>query len=188
MFPTRSRGRTSAFGLNPRPPNVCVHFITFGSTRGQPPMRMEVLLRIDVSIMPPPPSQLLDMYTGACPELARYFFSMPGHETSYRNLFLTLEDRLESLLSEPRLRPGGCVAVLVNCTAGMHRSVAVAERMARDAQEEFREDGVVVEVEHLDTDVECGIRRVQRAMVGTHSRSVYEDNTIGYAGGVYVGY
>ena len=80
------------------------------------------------------------------------------------------------------------MAVLVNCRAGMHRSVAVAERMARDAQEDFREDGVVVEVEHLDTDVECGIRRVQRAMVGTHSRSVYEDNNIGYAGGVYIGY
>lgn len=44
----------------------------------------------------------------------------------------------------------------------MHRSVAMAERLARDVRR-WRWDGVCVVVEHLDTDVERGVRRARRA-------------------------
>ena len=57
------------------------------------------------------------------------------------------------------------MAVTVNCRAGMHRSVAVAERFARDV-ESRRWQGVHVVVEHLDTDIERAVRRERRARAG----------------------
>ena len=136
--------------------------------------------------MQPPPRRLLDMYTGASPTLSLAFFAMPGHETIYRNAYLALEDQLEMLLSNPRHRPGGCVAFLINCRVGMHRSVAMAQRLARDVQDYWREDGVLVEVEHLDTDIYRAIRRPQRARVGTQNRGVDGGRCTRYASGRYV--
>ena len=124
----RIRERTYAFGHNPLLPSVCLHIITFGVTWGPPFVPMPVLCRLDCRAMQPPPRHLLDMYTGASATLAHAFFSIPGHETIYRDAYLALEDELGMLLTDPRLRPGGCVAMLINCTAGMHRSVAMAER------------------------------------------------------------
>ena len=56
------------------------------------------------------------------------------------------------------------MAVLVDCRAGMHRSVAVAERLARHLERGSWE-GVRGWVEHLDTDVERGCRRERRMSV-----------------------
>lgn len=53
----------------------------------------------------------------------------------------------------------------------MHRSVAVAERMARDVEGNYGREGVRVVVEHLDTDVERGVRREWRARAGRHGVS-----------------
>ena len=55
----------------------------------------------------------------------------------------------------------------MNCTAGRHRSVAVAERLARDLRGR-RWERVRVEVEHTDTDVE---REVRRARIGRQAAS-----------------
>lgn len=82
---------------------------------------------------------------------------MPLYEDFYRDGMR----RIESLLlpSDRRrgygYRSGECVAVVVNCRAGMHRSVAMAERMARRARR-WEGGGVRVVVEHLDTDVVRG--------------------------------
>ena len=137
--------------------------------------------------MQTPPRHLLDMYTGASPALAHAFFSIRDHELMYRNTFLGVIEQLEMLLSNPRLRPGRCVAILINCTAGMHRSVAVAERMARDVHNDLREHGARVEVEHLDTDIDRGIHRPQRARVGTQNRSVDGGRYTRHASGGHVG-
>lgn len=50
----------------------------------------------------------------------------------------------------------------------MHRSVAVAERMAVDVERNYGRYGVQVVVEHLDTDVVRGLRRERRARAGAH--------------------
>ena len=94
---------------------------------------------------------------------------MPGHEQGYQNSLQELNDEMERVLTDPGRPSGVCVGVLVNCMAGMHRSVATAERLAVDMQER-RQDGVVVVVEHLDTDVARGMRRPQRARAGAHCR------------------
>lgn len=48
---------------------------------------------------------------------------------------------------------------------GTHRSVAMAERLA-DEIEQW--DRIVVQREHLDTDVERGLRRYPRTEAGKH--------------------
>ncbi len=142
--------------------------ITFGDSRGLPVIPMPVLIDLDLSNAQTPPRHLLQTYTGASFELARSFFSLPGHETLYQNCLRSLEDKLNSLLSDPRARFGGCVAVVVNCRSGMHRSVAMVERLAGDVEEYWPPDLVEVVVEHLDTDVNRGERRAQRVRAGMH--------------------
>lgn len=59
----------------------------------------------------------------------------------------------------------------------MHRSVAMAERLAGDAESRPWDEVVVVVVvdEHLDTDVGRGIRRVQRARAASHGPWMHGD-------------
>ncbi len=73
-------------------------------------------------------------------------------------------EELDYRLQRIRAPPGACVAVLVNCRAGMHRSVAVAERLGDDV-ERSRVEGLRVAVGHLDTDVVRGRRRERRVVV-----------------------
>lgn len=88
------------------------------------------------------------------------------------NAMRALEDLLREIYANPAQRSASdCLAFLINCRAGMHRSVAVAERMARDVERNYGRDGVVVVVEHLDTDVQRGFRRVQRARAEMHAGS-----------------
>lgn len=129
---------------------------------------MPVLIHLDLSGVQTPPRHLLQRYTGASFELARSFFSLPGHEDLYHNCLRSLEDELDIRLSDPRERPGGCVAVVVNCRSGMHRSVAMVERLARDVEEGWLRDWVEVVVEHLDTDTDRAVRRAQRVRAGMH--------------------
>lgn len=92
------------------------------------------------------------------------------------------------MLAHPPPRCGDyCVAVLVNCRAGMHRSVAVAERLAGDVEGWGLDEVVVPEVQHLDTDVELGVRRAQRIRVETHVREGVRGYYDGYLRGRYGG-
>lgn len=151
--------------------DLCLHLITFGSYRGPPEIPIPIILHLDISTMRPPSRDLRQRYTGASPRLAAYFFSLPGHESYYRSMLAALRDQLLEVLSDPEFRRSSerhgsrCVAVMLNCRAGMHRSVAVAERLARDV-ESWRWRGLRVGVEHLDTDIERGIKRERRARAG----------------------
>lgn len=128
-------------------------------------------MTLDLSTMQAPPRHLCDRFTGINPEISQSYFAVPGHEAHYLNVMRTLENVLRDVYANPASRSGSdCLAVLVNCRAGMHRSVAVAERMARDVERNYGGEGVVVVVEHLDTDVQRGVRRVQRARAGMHAR------------------
>lgn len=127
---------------HPSSQTLHLHILTFGLSHGPPhiPPSLPVLLHLNLLSLPAPPRHLLSRYTGASPILASAFFSIPGHESIYRDMRDELEDRLLETLSDAvhwrrgregeRERERRCVAVLVNCRGGMHRSVAVAERLA----------------------------------------------------------
>lgn len=169
--PARSAMSSRTHAHRSHRPDLCLHLITFGSYRGSPEIPVPVILHFDISRMRPPSRDLRQRYTGASSRLAASFFSLPGHESYYQSMLAELRDRLLEVLSDPEFRRssgrhgGGCVAVLLNCRAGMHRSVAVAERLAGDV-ESWRWRGVRVGVEHLDTDIERGIKRETRARAG----------------------
>ena len=135
---------------------------------------MPVIFCLDLSRVQSPPRHLLQMYTGAF-EIAEYFFSIPGHGENHRDSLQLLEDRLHSRLTDPRSRFGDCVAVVVNCVAGMHRRVAMAEQLARDVIRSWPQALIEVVIEHLDTDMERGVRRAQRVIVGMHGRLMLRD-------------
>lgn len=125
---------------------------------------MQVILHFDLCALQAPPRHLLDRYTGASREISESFFSLPGNERFYQNSLDALEDELHRLNN-----PLPSVAVLMNCRAGMHRSVAMAERLAGDV-ENWRWEGLNAVVEHLDTDVVRGIRRAQRRNAVMHGQ------------------
>lgn len=80
---------------------ICLHMITFGDSRGQPEIPMPVLICLDLSRAQAPPRHLQQTYTGASFELARSFFSLPGHENLYHNCLRLLKDKLDSRLADP---------------------------------------------------------------------------------------
>lgn len=132
---------------------------------------MPVIMYFDLCTLQAPPRHLLERYTGASRVLSESFFSLPRNERFYQDSLDRLEEQLQRLSDSPP-REDIFLAVLVNCRAGMHRSVAMAERLATDMRS-WRWDGfegVNLVVEHLDTDVRRGVRRAQRARAVVHEQ------------------
>ena len=120
----------------------CVHFITFGSSYG--PTKVDdsfpTILRLDLSKLEPPPQHLCERFTGQDDEIVKSFFSNDKNEEEFIRNWEKLKQRMKE-------RGGGCVAALINCTAGRHRSVAMAERLATAVRSW---DGCRAECVHLD--------------------------------------
>lgn len=117
-----------------------LRLISFGFKWG-PPQVADLLL--DVRALPNPHWQdALRPRTGLDPEVAAYVFG-EGAEPYYRALLETT--RMAAAAARAAGRNGYTVAV--GCTGGRHRSVAVAERLARDLGSDFE-----VLVEHRDVE------------------------------------
>ena len=87
-----------------------------------------VLIDLDLSQHQPPPGDLCERYTGQDKELANSFFSEKANEAEYHR---TLGQIWERLHQESKHKPpGSCVACMIHCHIGRHRSVAMAERLA----------------------------------------------------------
>ena len=120
----------------------CVHFITYGRSYGPTKViDLPVLLNLDLTGHEAPPPDLCGAYTGLDEELARSFFSIPKNERTFRNALAELKWDIE------RRQPVGCAACLIHCNIGRHRSVAMAERLARTVG---HWDGFKAECLHLD--------------------------------------
>lgn len=119
----------------------CVHFITFGLLYGPTKIRFPTILTLDLSNHLPPPQHLCERFTGLHREVAKSFFSVEANEAEFHRALGKLERRMKR---EPL---GGCVAVRINCMAGMHRSVAMANRLAEEVS---RWDGFKAQCLHLD--------------------------------------
>lgn len=150
------------------PLRQCVHFITYGSDYGPARVRgRRTVLTLDLSNNRPPPKQLCEKYTGLDYEVAKSFFSDQANEEKYH---WALEKLSQARGLEPR---GGCVAALINCTAGMHRSVAMAERLAIRVRSW---DGFKAECLHLD--LEKGIEIQKREAAKVRATDVSENTPV----------
>ncbi len=131
-------------GTRDRP---CVHFITYGLSYGPTKIRFHTVLRLNLSDHKPPPQHLCDEFNGLDDEIVDSFFSVPANEEEFQSALSKLRERVKLK------RPQDCVAVEINCNAGRHRSVAMAERLAGAVR---RWDGFKAECLHLD--LEKGLR------------------------------
>lgn len=130
---------------------ACVHFITYGTDYGKTEAKdFNDYLTLDLSHHRLRPHLPLDRLTGQDRELADGFFSIEENDSTYHESWDRLVHRTRTMV------PGGCVAFLINCTAGRHRSVAMAERLARKVG---NTDGFKAECLHLD----LGRAKIQQA-------------------------
>ncbi|KAL9074451.1 MAG: hypothetical protein Q9161_002239 [Pseudevernia consocians] len=119
----------------------CVHFITFGRDYGKTKVLFPTVLTLDLCEYEPPPPHLCEKFTGLDDEIVDSFFSIPANESKFHEALAELRETIK--LRSQR----GCVAYVINCTAGMHRSVSMARRLAREVR---KVDGFKTECLHLD--------------------------------------
>ena len=133
----------------------CVHLITYGLFHGSTGTRFPTVLELDLSKHEPPPEDLCERFTGMDKEIKEAFFAIRQNEDEYQSALRWLGQKLRGW---PR---GGCVAVLINCWMGRHRSVAMAERLAKELNSWA---GFRAECAHLDLgkDIESQARSAAR--------------------------
>ena len=153
---------------------------------------------VDCSVLRPPRLELCDRFTGLDPEIEQDFFSpeLQRRAASRRRAasWRRVESRSTVLFNSTphRLRStflnwsfpvnGNFLVVPIACTAGMHRSVAMAERLARHVSLwEFRNCRLRVNVEH--TELWRCVEEDRRINIATRSRYIklfeQEEDNIG---------
>jgi UPF0042 nucleotide-binding protein len=122
---------------------LAVTFLTYGFKHGAP---RDADLLFDVRFLPNPhyESELRDL-TGLDAEVVDYVQSSDGLQDFYERLLPLLDYLLEAYIREGKAH----LTVGIGCTGGRHRSVVIAERLAR----EYGERGdYLVDVVHRDVD------------------------------------
>lgn len=161
-------------------PTLYIRFITFSIY--QPiPIEHPALPLVDCSVLRAPPSRLCGRFTGLDPEIQKVFFSSePGSEADSENMamFKGVCKFLDTRICGWRFAvEGHFLVVPIACTAGIHRSVSMAEKLARDVSYwEFENVRLSIKVEH--TKLWRSVRSVAntpRARNEYTARARYED-------------
>ena len=126
-----------------RPGRLAVTFLTFGFKHGTP---RDADLTFDVRFLPNPhyEAELRDQ-TGLDPDVIRYVENSDGIGEFYARLTPLLDYLLPNYEQEGKAH----LTVAIGCTGGRHRSVVIAEHLAREYQ---AGGGYMVEVVHRDVD------------------------------------
>lgn len=128
----------------PLAPALRVRFVSYAHTLGKPRLPFHTILTIDCTTLPCPSFCLQKRYTGLDRQISDAVFARSRSEATY-------QWALDRIFDQIRYWTPNCgydeVMVLVKCMQGMHRSVAMAERLADEVR---RWRGVLVRCEHLD--------------------------------------
>ena len=129
-------------------PVLHVKFVSYAATLGRPQLHIPSLLTVDCTRLHAPSTSLQKRYTGLDTKLSDAFFDRTLNEKAYHNALDRIYNEAHRWMeSSDYGKDGEEVAVLVKCMAGMHRSVAMAERLA-DEVSGWR--NVKVRVQHAD--------------------------------------
>lgn len=101
------------------------------------------ILNISCVSMQPPPQALCVRFSGRDRELSDWLFARREYRVKYGHALEKIADAVERW--RPR-RHGQRFCAIVKCMHGMHRSVAMADKLAREVS---RWDGVKVSVEYV---------------------------------------
>jgi RNase adapter protein RapZ len=125
------------------PARLAVTFTSFGHKHGPP---RDADLAFDVRFLPNPHyEESMRLRTGLDPEIVAYIDRDGGLEEFYGHVIPLLDYLLPQYLREGKAH----LLVAIGCTGGRHRSVAVAEHLARHYQ---AEGSYMVDVSHRDID------------------------------------
>ena len=122
-FPSRSHDH----------PPLTIYITSYSKVIGMPRSLMPTI-DLDVSLFATPKREILNRFTGRDAEFTNTFFNTADHEDRYQEILAEAKDATRAYRPLAKSQ-GDEVALLVGCHAGMHRSVAVAERLAKDMQE-----------------------------------------------------
>lgn len=148
-------------------PLLRVTFMSYSMRKGQPRLDIPIAMVIACHELEPPDGYYLNRFHGLDDELQDAFFAIPENEDYYFNAWAELKWRLDRVY--PHITH---VAVLTYCRAGMHRSVAMAERFAVDL---FNYSNLNVgRCEHWD--LEDSIRRHEQRGLGPYSIPYHRDD------------
>lgn len=144
--------------VHPSHRSLCMHIITYGQKYDRIPhvKGTDTIVQVDCTRLVPPPPNICKIKTGLDIEVASDFFSRRANQAVFEDKLHEIEEFLDA---NPKRE--GCVAVLVSCHYGVHRSVVMAERLAIEVK---RRNGIKVECKHLD--LGKGIEKMQRAAEG----------------------
>ena len=122
---------------------LAVTFLTFGFKHGSP---RDADLTFDVRFLPNPhyEAELRDL-TGLDERVVEYVECSNGIDEFYERLVPLLDYLLPAYEQEGKSH----LTVCIGCTGGRHRSVVIAEHLARIYQER---DDLLVDVVHRDVD------------------------------------
>ena len=124
-----------------RPGKLAVTFMTFGFKHGSP---RDADLTFDVRFLPNPHyEEHLRDQTGLDPEVVDYVESSDGIGEFYERLTPLLDYLLPAYEQEGKSH----LTIGIGCTGGRHRSVVIAERLAREYE---RRGEFLVDVVHRD--------------------------------------
>ncbi|MBX5470394.1 MAG: RNase adapter RapZ [Thermoleophilaceae bacterium] len=125
------------------PGKLAVTFLTYGYKHGPP---RDIDLAFDVRFLPNPHYEPgLRELTGLDRRVIEYVEASEGLDEFYDRLLPLLDYLLPQYVREGKSH----LTVGIGCTGGRHRSVVIAERLARIFAER---DGLVVDVVHRDID------------------------------------
>ena len=131
-----------------------VQFLSYGQSQRAHPTGSNIVYRVDCSRLPAPPHHLCKVTTGLDVETAAAFWALGGNEEHYRRVVINTSKALHLALGDHKNQ---AVTVAVFCKLGMHRSVAMAERLAKHFA---KVPGFsVLPVRHLD--LATGVKRQQ---------------------------
>ena len=128
----------------PYTPKLCMHIVTFGQCyrRNVHIKDAEIINSVDCARLRPPPREICAEHTGLDQQVSNIFFSDEQNNAVFHQ---KLHEIQAWIATHPK--HNGCVAVLVSCRIGVHRSVAMAERLAKELR---RRNGIMVTTKHLD--------------------------------------
>lgn len=128
------------FQLDGHDPSMLITIISFGFKYSQP---YNLDLLFDVRFLPNPHFvEELRPKTGLDREIVEYLAAQPEYEEFYKRL----SDFVGYLLPQYRKEMKSYLTIGVGCTGGRHRSVAVAQRLGHDLEQQ----GHTVEIVHRD--------------------------------------
>jgi len=124
---------------------LTVNVLSFGFKQGVP---TDADLVFDVRFLPNPHFvEALRPLTGHHPRVSRYVLRAPAARRFLRLTAALLQFLLPQYIAEGKTY----LTVAIGCTGGRHRSIAIADALARRLK---RVDGVAVRVRHRDVDEE----------------------------------